>query len=202
MKYKFLQAAVTGLMLTVCNMANAGLIIGSGWDDDNNIETGSFSVSNGLSAWTSTDLFLIQHDPGVISGQEDDFAVLFNNFGHLSTGLNSLSTTGGASNIGTLWSIGTGADIMNVSFLGNYVVDLFTDELFNATGEGYLTYGTNSVLLSFVSEATNNGISASILTTYTVKELTNPNISVPEPSTLAILALGIMGLASRRFKKQ
>lgn len=29
----------------------------------------------------------------------------------------------------------------------------------------------------------------------------NPGISVPEPSTLAIFALGIMGLASRRFKK-
>ncbi len=30
----------------------------------------------------------------------------------------------------------------------------------------------------------------------------SPSQSVPEPSTLAIFALGIMGLASRRFKKQ
>ena len=31
----------------------------------------------------------------------------------------------------------------------------------------------------------------------------NPNVSkVPEPSTLAIFALGMIGLASRRFKKQ
>jgi hypothetical protein len=30
----------------------------------------------------------------------------------------------------------------------------------------------------------------------------NDNVSVPEPTTLAIFALGIMGLASRRFKKQ
>jgi hypothetical protein len=29
-----------------------------------------------------------------------------------------------------------------------------------------------------------------------------PNVSVPEPSTLAIFALGMIGLASRRFKKQ
>jgi hypothetical protein len=28
------------------------------------------------------------------------------------------------------------------------------------------------------------------------------NIDVPEPSTLAIFALGMIGLASRRFKKQ
>jgi hypothetical protein len=28
------------------------------------------------------------------------------------------------------------------------------------------------------------------------------NSEVPEPSTLAIFALGIIGLASRRFKKQ
>ena len=30
----------------------------------------------------------------------------------------------------------------------------------------------------------------------------NPNTPVPEPSTLAIFALGMIGLASRRFKKQ
>lgn len=32
--------------------------------------------------------------------------------------------------------------------------------------------------------------------------VSNSSTSVPEPSTLAIFALGIMGLASRRFKKQ
>jgi hypothetical protein len=31
--------------------------------------------------------------------------------------------------------------------------------------------------------------------------LAEPTTSVPEPSTLAIFALGLMGLASRRFKK-
>jgi hypothetical protein len=30
----------------------------------------------------------------------------------------------------------------------------------------------------------------------------NPDVSVPEPSTLAIFALGMMGLASRKFKKK
>jgi hypothetical protein len=32
--------------------------------------------------------------------------------------------------------------------------------------------------------------------------VTSPTTSVPEPSTLAIFALGIIGLASRRFKKK
>ena len=34
------------------------------------------------------------------------------------------------------------------------------------------------------------------------EETVSPSIDVPEPSTLAIFALGIMGLAARRFKKQ
>ncbi len=32
-------------------------------------------------------------------------------------------------------------------------------------------------------------------------QITVSNVTVPEPSTLAIFALGVMGLASRRFKK-
>ena len=36
----------------------------------------------------------------------------------------------------------------------------------------------------------------------TASVVTSPTTSVPEPSTLAIFALGIMGLAARRFKKQ
>ena len=35
-----------------------------------------------------------------------------------------------------------------------------------------------------------------------VRDLSSPLPSVPEPSTLAIFALGMIGLASRRFKKQ
>jgi len=37
---------------------------------------------------------------------------------------------------------------------------------------------------------------------YTRSNQGQPQMSVPEPSTLAIFALGMMGLASRRFKKQ
>jgi hypothetical protein len=39
-------------------------------------------------------------------------------------------------------------------------------------------------------------------TTVPMSEITGGSVQIPEPSTLAILTLGMVGLASRRFKKQ
>jgi len=47
-----------------------------------------------------------------------------------------------------------------------------------------------------------NGILKVSQILYTISNVNSVPLNVPEPSTLAVFALGIMGLASRRFKKQ
>ena len=59
---------------------------------------------------------------------------------------------------------------------------------FSISGCNEVTGGTTLV--------TNNGV------VFIAYERTGNSQEVPEPSTLAIFALGIMGLAARRFKKQ
>jgi hypothetical protein len=63
----------------------------------------------------------------------------------------------------------------------------------------YLTFwGSNSSLTGGCCDLNYNSGQTSWGQAFTIDAIT----AVPEPSTLAIFALGIMGLASRRFKKQ
>lgn len=90
-------------------------------------------------------------------------------------------------------------------------VNPFDSATFLANGENILlasftftaiNYGTTSLLT--ISESFTNFLSQNAKIDF---DSASANISVvsaevPEPSTLAIFALGMMGLASRRFKKQ
>lgn len=81
-------------------------------------------------------------------------------------------------------------ELIPFSKLSNYSSGEFTinKEVFNIYYESNGDWGIN---ISGVSSDLGRGA-----------RITLPTTEVPEPSTLAIFALGLMGLASRRFKKQ
>ncbi|MCI2286210.1 PEP-CTERM sorting domain-containing protein [Colwellia sp. MSW7] len=77
--------------------------------------------------------------------------------------------------------------------------------LFNAQAEGSDQFIQYQAILS--SNTTTQATASFDTSTrsnlaYVMVSHSNINIPVPEPSTLAIFALGMIGLASRRFKKQ
>lgn len=212
MKFKFLQAAVAGLMLSICNMANAGLITGTNWDEDASLTSGEWSTSGGADAWDllSTDITL--HLPRIVANEanskQGDIADLFSAIYNLFQSTNTLSTSGGSFMLGNHQALSAlGFQDVNISFVGDYTVDVFTADTFRTTGNGTLFYGNGqSTKFDFWNIGTNNGHSASLSTMFNYAQIQDSNtggtVDVPEPSTLAILALGIIGLASRKFKKQ
>ena len=62
----------------------------------------------------------------------------------------------------------------------------------------------NNLVLGYSVEASNDFLLSNAKLTIDADFIptVEKNIDVPEPSTLAIFALGMIGLASRRFKKQ
>jgi len=200
------------------SIANATLITGSNYDDVNDLTVGStFTIINGVTEWNYlTDTFITQNPPGSIQGETGDFAGtngLFGAFVNRAYFLNTLSTTGGSLEFGNVYAIETTSfDLMPVSFLGTYIVDLFDIDNFIFSGQGILSYGSNSSTLNFHSTASiiaavgSTPSYTSMTTIFSVADTgsssSNPT-SVPEPGTLAIfaLALGAIPLAKRKKTK-
>lgn len=95
----------------------------------------------------------------------------------------------------------------NISTLGE---DLVNSDVLPITMFGENSLGDPSTYFNFSygkSRSYPDGTSAggvfqSNIEMYSFQNLSVTEVSVPEPPTLAILLLGLMGLASRRFKKQ
>jgi hypothetical protein len=155
MKFKFLKAAVAGVVLTVSGFANAGLIA------------------------VDFEAVFDQNSPvNLILG---DF--LYNDDTYELLDIN-LTVAGVART-----TLNTGIH----EFLGNWAL-------------GGLESGINTILKSdigdFASVRTMIYTDGSTFHFSTAFSYTERAVDVQAPSTLAIFALGLMGLASRRFKKQ
>jgi hypothetical protein len=208
LKLKFLQAAVAGLMLSLCNLANAGLITTSN-DLTSNYTNYDLVTFNELSFTDGTN----------ITNQYNAFGL------NVTPSLNYRANSGfvnangaGLYNYGTSpWTTPFSFDFTStVEAMGFYIV-MNTDQ--NVTFEALLngsvvesyneTWGDCCSTMSF--RGFTGGIYDSMRVTMVsgnnnAMELDNVYFSnttdVPEPSTLAIFALGIIGLSVRRFKKQ
>ncbi len=208
MKCKFLKTVLVSTVLVISSLANAGIISGFHqtdggktvdlsslewltWDQTNNISRDD--IENGIG-----NTFLAD---GWRYAERSEFEALFDSlWGGRAEGWQN-SNQDGASWVKTNLSVGLytnaiafgdSADCGGSSCWAHYNVNStqgwFHDYYGLSTGIDSINNQTYSY--SSTSSASLSNTSALVRST-----------TVPEPSTLAIFALGIIGLASRRFKK-
>jgi len=212
MKFKFIKAALSGLIILTCNMANATLIEftdGTKTDLNGNICTSSscdnietyeedgylFTFSGSSSSSTYIDAFIGNYD-----GSGED--VVHGHYSHLSE-IRITSVDGSAFNLIDFQLTTLTSLHWNLNALSNGT-DISHSFLLPTEDWG-AAYGANPVLT--MGAEFHNIMAASITALPGAFGIGFDNFnmtptSVPEPSTLAIFALGMIGLVSRRFKKQ
>lgn len=202
MKNKFLKGLIASFALAVSCIANAGLIEvnpGAGGGCCNFGERGywfetpeeltftSFwlNTSAGLSTNYNLDIILLNNTPPAFPGSTSGYVTL-GTWDALSGILNTNITVAKNSFIGLLaWDVNLSLTPYSTAFSQNINGE---SVIFTRLLRQSLTNGDP------VSSSTGSSIGAIGFTANTAE--------VPEPSTLAVLALGLMGLASRKFKKQ
>jgi len=197
MNIKMLKAALAGLVLSISGFANAGLII----NINDNGGFAEFSLS-GSDVLTSSGLmyngFWISAGaiPNIWATPGDNAFQITSGFGSHTFGGNNVAINdlwrGHNSGINS-YALGLRGGSPNTQLAGTSISIsgvFLTNMAFSNFNTGFYT---TSLLGPHGSKATlRDGITLNI----------GNQIQVPEPSTLAIFALGIMGLVSRRFKKK
>lgn len=181
MKFKFLKATYLSALMAICSNANAGLIMGT----DVVINTGSVSYQQFTTSGTGLVNWSLMGTPDgndINANDGYDFRLFAGVFGSF-TAQNEI----GFFNSSNVLS-------KNKDFTLNAGVYTF------AVGINHLS---TTEAISGAASTPNDGVQTY---SFSIDGLTvisaNSPATVPEPSTLAIFALGLIGLASRRIKKQ
>jgi hypothetical protein len=197
MNLKMLKMAVVGVALSMSSFANAGLVL-----------LADLSVANTITITATSETSL-----GTVSGGDgqgfylaDFFDAAFSLSNTLISG-NLTSAKETSDNSPGLYSESTSTGLNVWSFARGFSMTFTAGEL-AFSGQASWTVDAASYLSALngaqdgnvYAPAFNDGqiANATLIGTWEVIGATD----VPEPSTLAILELGLMGLASRRFKKQ
>lgn len=193
---KMLKAAVASIVLSVSSIANAGLLLevdltveniitinatsGKSLVDASGSDTTGFYLANFFGAGTNA------LSDQLISGNLTSYLNTSENipdlYRHINTdtGLNVWSYTDDAQSL---------FEIDQIAFSGQASWTVSSDAYNNALNNA------SSGDIYFAADDINDIPNAQILGTWST------TTNVPEPSSIAILALGILGLASRRFKR-
>jgi len=202
MNFKFLKSVFAGLTLSLCclvSVANAGLIV----------------VDNGSTITTSWDeSFVLTRD---MTSADTAHAILFENMFSDSAGNSNpfneiydvrATVNGGGDIILSPWA-GWNYRVGNeFNFTSDALGILWSpNNLTNAIiGDVVRLYGSMTFDKIGDFHMPDMGASTVRFISYKEGDFANPHQvsaeQVPEPTTLAIFALGMIGLASRRFKKQ
>jgi hypothetical protein len=193
MRFKFLKTAFVSTILAISSFVNAGIIDFNDLNVNPQTNLGSPFDYNGLT-FTGIHLSSFDHDTWDMNGDGTDFL-------GWATGSNlGLSTTNG--DLFELHSLQLGQ--LRYNGPGGIAQIIGTVQ-----GGGILT--RNITVAERFTDVTLIGWESLLSVSFTGpgQWMSIDNISVtvdatdvPEPSTLAIFALGMVGLASRRFKKQ
>lgn len=198
MNIKVLRAALAGLVLSVSVFANAGLII----SDSDIALTGA--ITDDFSSYAIGDTLIVSD--GVFSLSEigggtlsvtDGFNGSYGAIGRSVVSWAGLGVTLDFSNTVSAFGIHIGGSDQNwkvEAFDINNVSLGFSTVAHDVEGFYLGWSGLNIKSIAF-TPTSNDAVLFDNLSYV-------PSTQVPEPSTLAIFALGMIGLASRRFKKQ
>ena len=181
MNSKMLKAAFAGLVLSVSGFANAGLIL----SDSTVVDSAGDSYSELFDTTGFSDfqdlIFTVEARGDYGNNGSDEFIEFW--MDGTSLGQFSWSTPG------SLWG-GTGDQ--SIDWILNFNVTITQAQWSNFSNDNELTISWNN--------SSEVGLFDSYHTSYVNYELNGTAAEVPEPTTLAILALSIMGLASRRSR--
>ncbi len=190
MSIKILKAAIAGLILSIGGYANATLIDNDMYttDSESGLDWLDWTAASGV---TQTDALTTFESGGWRVANQNDVYELLNNF---------FDTT--FSN-GSSRSISTGS-LPDFSARFAQFKELFgsnngTQVFGRIEGFGLIGVQSNYVFAGYIPS---NYGSINNTSTRQGVALVRNTMQVPEPSTLVIFTLGIIGLASRRFKQQ
>lgn len=207
MNLKFLKAAFVSIVLSVSGFANAGLIpFGIQTDIDTSTLTNNGWSLNFQSGWGSFsahdyEMFAgIALDEYVFIGALDTgttnialgAAVLYSDLLNYTSGNNTNDYNGASWYFRNDYSMGFAAIGETVS-LGSADTSTDSGALSKLSWHMHDNYTAGYKVGNYSSNG--NGVFEKVVFRASATD-------VPEPSTLAIFALGVIGLASRRFKKQ
>jgi len=215
MKFKFLKTSIVTLILSVCclvNVAIAGLIVdlsgGTSVNDSRDFTLGwGFTVNSsiqidGLGLWDE-DADGFSYIQGYEVGIWSDLNGALLASAIVDNSSNSLSSS---SNDGTWMFTDIASLILNI---GDYTIGYLRPGNTDLWRYGTSVVNLNSsiTLGSRLYGSGNSLIKPITITGAAGQGYFGPNLrtvetSIPEPSTLAIFVLGMIGVASRRFKKQ
>ncbi len=204
MKFKFLKTVVTGLLLTVCSFANAGLIevdLLSAGDNliiqssDTQSEYIKLSATNNTRAINES----LYSDLGFRWATLEEMLVLYISIGlSNSSGIwDSPTDYGKALAAVSLFTSGEVTDSMNL-----FVDDGSAGSKIGTWSQLRINPGSYETHIYEISIPDAPLYAEAGPHAEATGQLMIRTVAVPEPSSLAIFALGMMGLASRRFKKQ
>lgn len=203
MKNKFLKSFVVSFALAVSGIANAGLIAVDAWHDTSDgyqgLKKSNFSddIFYAVSlTGTFNNLDTYEMIDGYRWATETDYLDAWANRDQVNGEFLTDSTPHPYYNQGG-WNGYIWNGIARYAFL--FSDSLSTGRSTHAgTIEGYTANWANHYTQSYTP---NDPLVSNWAGFVLIKDASQNSESVPEPSTLAIFALGLMGLASRKFKK-
>jgi len=199
MNFKFLKAAIVGLVLSVNGFANAGLITVNEWHDTSGSVGGLLQSTFDSSVYfaQSKDInFSINNTYEVLNGYHiataNEYRTLWDN---------NVAANGTPTNVYLHYNRGGWNGYNNNGVQNYYFVfaDMFDVNLTNAAvhAGNYEYHASRTDIWNYAPSLMSQPDRFAGLVL-----IKNTSQSVPEPTTLVIFALGMIGLASRRFKKQ